>query len=211
MSLARADLIAHHDSDDVWAADKLGKQIAVMRGANGNTGIVYCGMNIHTQSGVFYYPPQKVAVKSGRVLDSLLHGNFIGSPTVLMRKELFTSVGPFDERFRHLVDYEFLLRAAQVYEFALVDEPLVEVYEQPDSVSCDIRARIQATEMILDKHRRLYTRKARLLSDIYAGLCAKAGQIPDRAMQNRFLMRAIAACPFRASLYRQVLKVNGGM
>jgi hypothetical protein len=56
----------------------------------------------------------------------LAHGNFIATPSLMIRRAVFNSVGGFDERrFRTSADLDMWLRIAQQYAVGIIDEPLL--------------------------------------------------------------------------------------
>lgn len=72
----------------------------------------------HKDAGVFY--PHKLDF-----LNHLMIGCNINSSTVMMKMELFTNIGLFNEVLKFTQDYAFWLRAIQHYEFYYLNEPLV--------------------------------------------------------------------------------------
>lgn len=53
-------------------------------------------------------------------------GNFISAPTIAMRRAIHHEIGPFDQRFEQLQDYDYWLRAAALgKKFICIDRPLV--------------------------------------------------------------------------------------
>jgi GT2 family glycosyltransferase len=50
---------------------------------------------------------------------------FINGSTIMIKKDVFDTVGIFDERIKYAHDYDFWLRVGQKYPFQYIDEPLV--------------------------------------------------------------------------------------
>lgn len=46
--------------------------------------------------------------------------NTIGTPTILMRKEVFEKVGGFDEDMQCLEDWDFVLKVSKAYEIGFL-------------------------------------------------------------------------------------------
>jgi hypothetical protein len=67
----------------------------------------------------------------------------------LIKRECFKGVGMFNERFRALEDWELFLRMSKYYQFKFIDEPLVILYRQPDSIKANQSALIKASKQIL--------------------------------------------------------------
>lgn len=131
---SRYSYIAFHDSDDEWVADKLEKQMKVLKEADADTGMVYC--SYQTDDGrVFPLDCFSQEVRQGNIFPHLLRANMVGTPTMLLRKECFVKVGGFCENLRCLEDYEFVLRFAHEYKIAYIDEHLLQVHKSENSVN----------------------------------------------------------------------------
>jgi len=66
-----------------------------------------------------------VTVRWSNVYDALLAGNFVHPPTVLASRRLLERAGEFDPTLRYSSDYDFLLRASRVAQFAYIDVSLL--------------------------------------------------------------------------------------
>lgn len=148
---ARGKYIAFQDSDDEWFPEKLGRQVQVFETASERVGAVYTGFWRIGDSSRKYEPRRREKLQ-GDIHKELLRGNFLGTPTILVKKECFKSLGLFDEKLFHLEDWEAWLRISTKYEFHLIDEGLVECFESPDSLSANLSTLIEAHEYILEKH-----------------------------------------------------------
>ena len=138
IKLSKYDYIAFQDSDDVWNADKLEKQMKMILESDANMGLVYCEYHYNGLNGIEGICPNRdisLSQKSGNKFPYLLTGNMIGTPTMLVRKEVFEKVGGFDESYSCLEDYEFALRVASMYKIGFVPECLMEVYATNESVT----------------------------------------------------------------------------
>ncbi len=124
---ARGAFIAQIDSDDVWARDKLRKQLAVARkhqdvliwteGAIVNGDGRLAGQTFSELVG------STGKQKSGNLFLELLAGNYVLGSSLLYSRQ---NVGEtrYDEALRYLNDYKFLLELARKYAFCYIDEPL---------------------------------------------------------------------------------------
>ena len=123
MQHARGSFIAFLDSDDLWTPRKLARQAQWLAA---NPGIPLCHTNeiwirhgrrvnqknIHRKAGGWIYP-------------LCLPRCIISPSSVLMRRELFESVGNFDEALPICEDYDLWLRVAARFEAGFLDEPLI--------------------------------------------------------------------------------------
>lgn len=64
-------------------------------------------------------------IRCGPVFESLLRGNFVHPPTVMIRRRLFDQIGLFDESLRYNSDYDLIIRASRAGPFAFIEQPLL--------------------------------------------------------------------------------------
>ncbi len=166
---AQFDLIAFHDSDDLWFHDKIEKQIAYWE-RHPDCGLVYCAYEMRLAYGIRHVVPdmekqdspeaRKVmdgrSVLEGRILKPLLVRNTVGAPTVLMRKAVFEEVGGFDESMRSLEDWDFIIKVSKEHEIGFVPEVLLKAASSEGGVSSNLGAYYQSLCYMLRKHRAEY-------------------------------------------------------
>lgn len=119
---ARGDAIALLDADDVWLAEKLARQVAVLR-ERPEVGLVHTRAAAIAAGG-----PWDVDAPSGAsTFARLLENNFVVSSSVLIRRSVLAEHGAFDPDpvLDGSLDYELWLRLAPRTEFAYLDETLV--------------------------------------------------------------------------------------
>lgn len=121
---ATGEYFAWLSSDDIFLPHKISKQLEFMQQTNSyisytNYALINERSNIvHASAGVHF--PYKVDF-----LQNLRKGCNINGCTVMMRMEVFSAIGFFNEELRFTQDYDFWLRAVQHYEFSYLDEQLV--------------------------------------------------------------------------------------
>jgi glycosyltransferase involved in cell wall biosynthesis len=126
LRLAKGELIAFQDSDDLWASDKFIKQLPAFD--DPSIVLSYGNAQIIDEKG--NKKPQTILKKgqavSGEVFDQLLNENFIYTLTVMARKRTLEEAGGFIEsnNLRGVEDYALWLRAALLGEFRYIDSPL---------------------------------------------------------------------------------------
>ncbi len=125
----RAPFIAFLDSDDVWSANKLERQLPIFA-ADARVGFVYCGYRLINQDG---QPSSRQVIAPtlrGDVLaDLLIGGNLISGSgsAVVARRSLLSRAGGFDESFSFAEDWDLWLRLAELSQVDFVPEPLVAI------------------------------------------------------------------------------------
>ena len=162
---ARGEWIAFQDSDDLWVATKLERQLAVLNTAPDAQFIYSYAAALLPDGRRERMTPFRVR-RQGRVFETLLMYSVVYAQTVLVRRSLLDRVGHFNEdmRLRIAEDYELFLRLAAEVPFHFVAEDLVLYRTQADSVSADLFGGIDQFERVLkaiiDRYR---------VSDVLAG------------------------------------------
>ena len=120
---AAGKFISFLDSDDLWLPRKLERQLEWMA-AHPHLLLCYTDeiwirrgvrvnqKNIHAKSGGWIYP-------------LCLPRCIISPSSVIMRRELFDTVGLFDEQLPVCEDYDLWLRVASRFEVGFIPEPLI--------------------------------------------------------------------------------------
>jgi len=119
---ARCELVAFLDSDDHWEPQKLQHQAEAME----------CFPQYlisHTREkwlrrGQHRKQKSRQIPRHGEIFSHCLELCVVGMSTVMVRREIFASIGLFDEGMRCCEDYDFWLRVSSRYPFLLVDEEL---------------------------------------------------------------------------------------
>lgn len=147
---AEGEYIAFQDSDDVWLSDKLEKQIKRMESENFY--VSFCAFKRHYSKGVQIIPDISQRLSGKEVKEKLKTGNIIGTPTLVVHKDVIAKVGMFDEDMPRLQDYEFVIRAAKKFEVCYINEPLVMEYQMEGCISLNQKSLHEAYALLLKKH-----------------------------------------------------------
>lgn len=149
-AVARARLLAFLDDDAVWEPEKLARQLAWFDTASADTGLVYCPFVYVDARG----RERLMGADGGAAGDArrtLLRGNVIDTSTVLVRRDLFASIGGFDEQLPRFQDWDLCLRFAERSLFGFVPEPLVRCHFTAGSISSQTDALVVACGRLADK------------------------------------------------------------
>jgi glycosyltransferase involved in cell wall biosynthesis len=123
LRLAQAGYIAFLDSDDLWAKDKLARQIDYME--NHPDHLICYTDEIWIRNGVRVNPKRIHGKHSGWIFQHCIPLCIISLSSAMMRKDLFDKVGIFDKALPVCEDYDLWLRASLVTAVGLVPEPLI--------------------------------------------------------------------------------------
>jgi len=127
IAAAAGSWLAFLDDDDLWAPDKLARQIAAAETAA--AGFAYAAaLHVGPDLEVRHLEPAPEPRWASRALRSF---NPIpaGASNVLARTELVRTTGGFDESLRHLADWDMWLRLAERAQPVACPEPLVAYVE----------------------------------------------------------------------------------
>lgn len=162
INAARGEYIAFQDSDDEWLSGKLSQQMRVME-SNPEVSAVfspYVRIDATTDKKT-QVPDQILPHMSGDILNGILGGSFIGTPTLLVRRSALAACGLFNEKLKTLEDWELAIRLAKSSRFSCLETPLLHAYVTKGSVSeCD-RTALQTIDEIINLHIDSYLRHPR--------------------------------------------------
>ena len=144
---AQGDYIAFQDSDDEWLLDKLEKQMAIFEKVK--VDLVFCAFNRFGLGEDLTYPELPEGIVERKVL---LEDSRISTQTLIGKKECFENV-KFDPEMPRFQDYDITIRLSKKYSIYFVNEPLVNMYVQNDSISISKNKMIRAETIIFSKYK----------------------------------------------------------
>jgi GT2 family glycosyltransferase len=148
---AKGDWLAFLDSDDVWHKNKLESQVKALEQQPEH---LFCHSNEVWQRGTEKVTQKKHVKSGGWIFEDCLKSCVIAASSVLIQKELFDTMGGFDESLIVCEDYDFWLRLTARHEVLFVEEALLTKHDgHGDQLSHRVwgldRYRIQALENLL--------------------------------------------------------------
>ena len=201
---ARGTHIAFLDSDDAWRPEKLARQFSALAAAPAHVGLCVTGAEIRPPRGT---PEIRRAGPGGDLFETLLLRNVVHAPTscLLARREVVEAVGGFDPSLPAIEDWEWLQRAARLFDLAAVDEPLV-VYADHDRDgprrSRDFAANMEAREMLWQRNRHALRRIRAAHLFLLESARRELREPEGRAARGRSLvLRALAERPAAAGAW----------
>ena len=123
IAVSSGELIAFLDSDDLWLPKKLAVQVAFF---NSTPEAMICQtQEIWIRNGVRVNPKKRHQKPGGRIFKKSLELCLVSPSAVMLRRQLFDSVGLFDESLPACEDYDLWLRISSRFPVHLIDKPLI--------------------------------------------------------------------------------------
>lgn len=144
---AKGVLVAFLDDDCAWHPRKLELQLASMGAVHGAAYTRQATMDVDGRWVV-----EGRSLPEASPVDGLLRTNFIGSPSLVVNRDLFTEVGGFDEDLPRLQDWDLALRLAHRTSFAFVHEVLVHSELIEGGISTSAEPLRRAAEHMVMQH-----------------------------------------------------------
>jgi glycosyltransferase involved in cell wall biosynthesis len=123
VELARTPLITFLDSDDLWAAEKLARQLDFMR--RNSAYAIAQSQETWIRDGRRVNPGLRHLKRSGDFFAASLRTCLISLSATIMRTQFFREMGGFDATMAAAEDYDLWLRILIDHEVGLLDEYLV--------------------------------------------------------------------------------------
>lgn len=206
---ATGEFVAFLDSDDLWLPTKLERQVALLD-EDAGLGLVYsdgetfdgetsCPLALFSQANRLY---------QGDVLHQLFVGNFISTPTPIVRRCVLDETGEFFDNEVVAEDWDMWLRIAARYPVGLIAEPLVRrrVHEGMKTIGRPARKQYDRCVRTIE---RAISREpeslARLKNQAVANIALSQGRVMvsagDAIGARRMFARAIRYRPLEVPAY----------
>lgn len=147
---ARGEYIAFQDSDDEWLFDKLEKQIKRMEDEKFH--VSFCAYKRQYPKAVQIIPNISEKIFPDNIKERLKTGNIVGTPTLIIHKDVVHEAGVFDEEMPRLQDYEFIIRIAKKFNICFINEVLVISYQLDECISLNQTSLHEAYALLIKKH-----------------------------------------------------------
>lgn len=161
ISRAKYRYIAFLDDDDFYEPQMIEKMHdTITSQKNQNVGMIYCRTRHINKEGVILKTP----LFSGKlpIYEALFYGNVLSTPSLLIDKIVFDTVGTFHEHLRYAEDYELWFRISKQFKVHPLDELLVNIRVHDTQLSNDPKKMELFHSLVL--HQAIETASPRLKS-----------------------------------------------
>jgi len=142
---AKGEFISFIDADDLWAADKLERQLQALQ-QHPEAGVAYSWTAFIDEQSRFLYAREPLTF-AGDVYPQLLVDNFISNGSnILLRRQLLEAVGVFDPTLKSGEDWDFYIRLAAKTQFAVV--PQYQILYRKSSASMSSKVRVMEANIL---------------------------------------------------------------
>lgn len=155
IAAATGDWVAFLDDDDLWAPDKLRRQLDAAARA-GADWVYASALTVDEHGRIF---EEELAPPPGELLDLLHAANPVpaGASNVMVRRAVLAQTGGFDETLQHFADWDLWVRLAQRGTPAAIDDALVAYVHHGENMHADAAHSGRAELDLLDARIRSHT------------------------------------------------------
>lgn len=146
---AKGDFISFIDSDNIWVADCLEIQLAIIQ-QKPDVDIVYGDLITINERGEELHR-RNMGRHSGAIAKYLIRDNSVSHNTTLVRRACFDQLGGFNEQQRRADDYDLWLRFSARFKYLYVPEFFARYRVMENQISSDKDGRFSANKEILDR------------------------------------------------------------
>ncbi|GAB3996506.1 hypothetical protein GCM10028807_39260 [Spirosoma daeguense] len=145
LALARGRYVVDLSADDILLPERLARQVAFFDTLPDSYGVVFTNaayIDARGQHISYHYPVNindrvQIHVPSGGVFEHILRSYFICTPTMLIRRDVLTKLGGYDEMLAY-EDFDFWVRSSRTYHYAYLDDVLTQKRLIPTSMSMQV-------------------------------------------------------------------------
>jgi glycosyltransferase involved in cell wall biosynthesis len=150
IAAATGEWIAFLDDDDLWAPDKLARQIQAAEEAR-RVWVFAGDVNVDADLKVLTGEPPPTP---DEVVASLPRYNSVptGSSNVVVRSDVLARAGHFDSTFHRIADWDMWLRLAEIGPPACVRLPLVAYRFHSTNIAVETTSMIREPQVLAGKH-----------------------------------------------------------
>lgn len=149
-TFSNAPYLAFQDSDTVWTKEKLEKQLEYLYKNPTFSLCFHPYYQIEHDKKKIEPNPDSLNTLSPHIFFDLLTSPMIGTPTILMKTDVFRSVCGFLATLKSHEDYEFSLRVAKDFKIGFLKEPMLYSYHPDEGINFNYHEILRTNFYILN-------------------------------------------------------------
>lgn len=194
ISVALGDFVAFQDSDDEWRCSKLSNCLEAFKDRKDVVAVFSRSWKIKDNK-CSLAPGGSIPKVTKMGSQYLLRGNYIDTPTAVVKKSALDSVGHFDPSLPRYQDWDLFIRLSSVGDFFFIDDPLILSYDTAGSISNNYRAHFAAIKVMYSKYNKEIKRD-RFVHARWLNLLGDAEFLVGEKPQGvSFIFRSLAYSP----------------
>jgi glycosyltransferase involved in cell wall biosynthesis len=145
-----SEYVAFMDADDTCSPERLRIQLETLESENLDlvaAALSFIDAGGNPLPGAWTCPSHAANDYWG----SLLERNWIGTPSVMLRRKILDCTGLFDESFTHSEDYDLWLRVARSHSIGYIDRPLIQCRRHSANTSLNLASHRRFERLALQK------------------------------------------------------------
>ena len=197
---SRGDYVALLDSDDLWKPEKIQRQMDFF--LKHSQAMICQTEEIWIRRGKRVNPRQKHRKYSGYIFPHCLPLCIVSPSAVMIKRELLSQVGLFDEQLPACEDYDLWLRIAMRHSIFLLEEPLIiKRGGHEDQLSRTVpfldKYRIQSLCKLLQEEELSAIQRQQVIAElqkktrIFCQGCLKRGKSTEAGQVKRLVKKAV--------------------
>ena len=148
---ATGEFISFIDADDLWTPNKLELQLAALQ-QNSMAGVAYSWTAYFMDGQEESIFPYKPVFFEGNVYDKLLVNNIVSNGSnILVRKQAIESVGKFETTLKSCEDWDFYIRLAAKWHFALVPKHQILYRQSSNAMTSKVEVMEQEALRVIER------------------------------------------------------------
>lgn len=155
---AKGDFIIDFATDDVMLPMHIEKVVDHFQKLDDNYGVVFSDATFIDENGNFirnhfeHLKKKKLiqSVPQGDVFRNVLTRYFIPGPTTVVRRNVFESLGGYDENLSY-EDFDFWVRSSRYFKYSFLNENQIQIRRLSTSMSANLKSQLHSTYLICQK------------------------------------------------------------
>ena len=218
---SRTTYVAFLDADDEWDARKIERQVMALR-EHPDAALCTTRFFLRGPSHVSVHGALSARGTEGlqRDFEATFRHPYFGTPTVVMRKDVFCELEGFNEGLKCAEDLDLWLRVAFRFPIVHLEEPLVTVHSRRESLTLSrgiepYLDNIAVIDSFVQNHREFFSARRRLVGAVRAVPLERIGVhhllLDEPRTAARYLLQALHSDPWSWKRYAFLVKAVAKM